>query len=183
MDKSTGKDDLGSQIKKRNPAAFHKLYDTSFSKLQHYAMRYLYDWKEAENLVQDAFLALWAHPERYDDNQPVFYYLLGIVRNYCLNYLRNINIQYKHQDKIIEAMLFSNIQDPEIDEDLHERLNRVLASLPEKQREVLLLHIVEKKKISEIAQQLDIAETTVKTHFKRAMLTLRNNLQFVLFAI
>lgn len=183
IDKPTEKDELGNQIKKRNPAAFHQLYDTSFSRLQHYAMRYLYDWKEAENLVQDAFLSLWSNPERYDDNHSVFYYLLGIVRNACLNYLRDLNIQYKHQDKIIEAMLFSNIEDPEIDEDLHKRLNLVLESLPDKQREVLLLHIVEKKKISEIANQLDIAETTVKTHFKRALFTLRNHLKIILFGL
>ena len=72
-------------------------------------MRYLYDWDDAEDLVQDAFLSLWSHPERYNETQPVFYYLLGIVKNNCLNYLRSLNIQYKHQDKIIEAMLFSSI--------------------------------------------------------------------------
>ena len=94
-------------------------------------MRYLYDWDDAEDLVQDAFLSLWSHPERYNETQPVFYYLLGIVKNNCLNYLRSLNIQYKHQDKIIEAMLFSSIEDPEIDEDIHERLEYILNTLPE----------------------------------------------------
>lgn len=183
MDKFTGKDELGSRIKKRDPEAFHELYKTSFLPLQHYAMRYLYDWKETEDMVQDAFLSLWSNLNRYDEKQPVFYYLLGIIRNNCMNYLRNLDIQYKHQDKIIEAMLFSNIEDPEVDEDIHERLNYILDLLPDKQREVVLLHIVEKKKIREIAEQMDIAETTVKTHFKRAMTILRNNLQFILFGI
>ena len=62
-------------------------------------------------------------------HNPCFYYLLGIVKNNCLNYLRSLNIQYKHQDKIIEAMLFSTIEDPEIDEDIHERLEYILNSL------------------------------------------------------
>ena len=48
-------------------------------------------------------------------------------------------------------MLFSSIEDPEIDEDIHERLEYILNTLPEKQREVLLLHVVEKKKVREIA--------------------------------
>ena len=30
---------------------------------------------------------------------------------------------------------------------------------------------------------MDIAETTVKTHFKRAMAILRNNLKLVLFGV
>ena len=164
------KSNLGLRIKKRDLDAFHELYKTSFLPLQHYAMRYLYDWKQAEDLVQD-------------EKQPVFYYMLGIIRNNCLNYLRDLEIQGKHQDKIIEAMLFSGIEDPEIDEDIHERLKTILDTLPEKQKEVVLLHIVEKKKIKEIATQMDIAETTVKTHFKRAMAILRNNLKLVLFGV
>ncbi len=80
-------------------------------------------------------------------------------------------------------MLFSTIEDPEIDEDIHERLEYILNSLPEKQREVLLLHVVEKKKVREIAEEMDIAETTVKTHFQRALSILRNNLKFILFGI
>ena len=156
------KSNLGLRIKKRDLDAFHELYKTSFLPLQHYAMRYLYDWKQAEDLVQDAFLSLWDHLERYDEKQPVFYYMLGII---------------------IEAMLFSGIEDPEIDEDIHERLKTILDTLPEKQKEVVLLHIVEKKKIKEIATQMDIAETTVKTHFKRAMAILRNNLKLVLFGV
>ena len=159
------KSNLGLRIKKRDLDAFHELYKTSFLPLQHYAMRYLYDWKQAEDLVQDAFLSLWDHLERYDEKQPVFYYMLGIIRNNCLNYLRDLEIQGKHQDKIIEAMLFSGIEDPEIDEDIHERLKTILDTLPEKQKEVVLLHIV------------------VKTHFKRAMAILRNNLKLVLFGV
>ena len=82
------KSNLGLRIKKRDLDAFHELYKTSFLPLQHYAMRYLYDWKQAEDLVQDAFLSLWDHLERYDEKQPVFYYMLGIILNNCLNYLR-----------------------------------------------------------------------------------------------
>lgn len=183
MDYSLENDELGDLIKKRNQKAFHELYRTYFNKLQKYAMRFLYNWDEAEDLVQDAFLSLWTHPERYNEKQPVFYYLLGIVRNNCLNYLRSLDIQYKHQDKIIEAMLFSSIEDPEIDEDIHDRLKHILDLLPEKQREVLFLHVVEKKKVREIAEQMNIAETTVKTHFQRALALLRNNLKFILFGL
>lgn len=122
-------------------------------------------------------------PRTLQRNSTSIFYLLGIVKNNCLNYLRSLNIQYKHQDKIIEAMLFSSIEDPEIDEDIHERLEYILNSLPEKQREVLLLHVVEKKKVREIAEQMNIAETTVKTHFQRALSILRNNLKSILFGI
>lgn len=183
MENMLEKDNLGLLIKKRNQEAFHELYRMYFNKLQKYAMRYLYSWAEAEDFVQDAFLSLWSHPERYNEKQPVFYYLLGIVRNNCLNYLRNLNIQYKHQDKIIEAMLFSSIEDPEMDEDIHERLKQILDLLPEKQRKILLMHVVEKQKIREIAKQMNIPEATVKTNFQRTLAILRKNFKFILFGI
>ena len=109
--------------------------------------------------------------------------MTGIIRNNCLLYLRNLKIQDKHQDKLIETILFSNVEEPDIDEDMHKRLQQVLELLPDKQREVVMQHIVEKKKIKDIAKQMDVAETTVKTHFKRAMTILRNNLKFILFAV
>ena len=165
------------------PDVFDRLFDRHYTSLWSFAFHYVKDKDLAEDLVQDAFLSLWDHLERYDEKQPIFYYMLGIIRNNCLNYLRDLEIQWKHQDKIIEAMLFSGIEDMEIDEDIHERLKAILDTLPEKQKEVVLLHIVEKKKIKEIAEQMNIAETTVKTHFKRAMTILRNNFKLILFGI
>ncbi len=176
-------DRLGLKIKNRDLEAFHELYNTCFLPLQHYAMRYLYDWKEAEDMVQDAFLSLWTNTDRYNAEQPIFNYMAGIIRNNCLLHLRNLKIQDRHRDKLIETILFSNIEEPEIDEDIHKRLQQVLELLPDKQLEVVMQHIVEKKKIKYIAKQMNIAETTVKTHFKRAMSILRNNLKFILFAI
>lgn len=56
-----------------------------------------------------------------------------------------------------------------------------LAQLPEKQKEVLLKHAVEHKTLPSIAKELDIAESTAKTHYKRAIALLRKNLQFIIF--
>ena len=96
---------------------------------------------------------------------------------------RNLKIQDNNQDKIIEAMLFSNITDEEPDEELQHRLNEILSQLPEKQKEVLLKHVVDHKTIPDIAKELNIAESSVKTHYKRAIALLRKNLCFILFGL
>ena len=103
------KSNLGLRIKKRDLDAFHELYKTSFLPLQHYAMRYLYDQDEAEYLVQEAFFSLWEHIDKYDPERCVYAYILGIVKNNCLKYIRGLKIRDSHKDKIIEALLFSNI--------------------------------------------------------------------------
>ena len=175
--------ELGRRIKKHDEEAFRILYIKYFSNLRHYAMRYLYDWNEAEDLVQEAYFTLWCNLDKYDGERNIIAYLLTYVKNACLKYIRNLKIQDSDQDKIIEAMLFSNITDEEPDEELQHRLNEILSQLPEKQKEVLLKHVVDHKTIPDIAKELNIAESSVKTHYKRAIALLRKNLCFILFGL
>lgn len=172
---------LGEQVKLRDKEAFRVLYQACFANLQQYAMRYLYDWHEAENLVQEAFFSLWKHLDRYDANLNIVSYLLAIVKNNCLLYIRDLKIQDNHKDKVVEALLFSNLKDEEPDQFLVARLNEVLSQLPEKQKTVLLKHVVENKTMPQIAAELAVAESTVKTHYKRAIAILRANLRFIIF--
>lgn len=86
-----------------------------------------------------------------------------------------------YKDKIIGALLFANIREEEPDQDLLVRLNEILTHLSEKQREILLKHVVESKTIPRIALELQLAESTVKTHYKRAIAILRSNFRFILF--
>ena len=76
-----GIEELGREIKLRNKEAFRILYRNYFATLQQYAMRYLYDQDEAENLVQEAFFSLWEHIDKYDPERSVYAYILGIVKN------------------------------------------------------------------------------------------------------
>ena len=47
--------DLGRKIKERDEEAFRFLYVEYFHNLQSYAMRYLYDWEEAETSYKMLF--------------------------------------------------------------------------------------------------------------------------------
>jgi DNA-directed RNA polymerase specialized sigma subunit, sigma24 homolog len=65
--------ELGRRIKKRDEKAFRILYVAYFHNLQYYAMRYLYDWEESENLVQDAFMSLWCNIDKYNPEQNIVF--------------------------------------------------------------------------------------------------------------
>lgn len=174
---------LGYRIKARENAAFHVLYVEYFASMQVYAQRFVYNYQDAQDIVQDAFFALWTNVHLYDPRQSIVAYLLRIVRNNCLNYLRALKIRDEHKDKIIEAMIFSGMQDNNTDDELQSRLHKVLASLPEKGYQVLIAHILEHKKLKEIAGEMGIAESSVKTHLKRAIRVLREHFCFILFGI
>ena len=174
---------IGMGIKRGDKNAFHTYYKEYFVRLQEYAVRYVYDYQEAQDIVQDAFLSLWVNSAQYDPQRNVVTYLLVIVKNACINRLRDLRIHDAHRDKIVEAMLFSNLEDPETDPGLQQRLREVLATLPEKGREILLEHFVQHKRISTIAAEMGVAESTIKTHLKRTMKVLRDNLLFILMGI
>ena len=175
--------ELGRRVKNGDKDAFKYLYIKYFRNFQSFAMRYVYDWNEAENIVQESYISLWSSIPHYNPEQSILTYLFSIVKNASLKYIRNLQIRDKNKTKLIEAMLFSNITMSEPDEELIVRLNSILAKLPEKQRIVLMKHTVERMTLAEIAIELNVAESTVKTHFKRAIAILRENILYILFGV
>ena len=171
---------LGRRIKEGDKEAFHTLYKECFEPLQRYAMRYVYDGKEAEDMVQNAFFSLLLNLHKYDGERDPFTYLFVLVKNGCLNYIRKLKIIDRHRDKLVEALLFSHIEDPEMDPDIKERMEQILNSMSGHQQHVLLQHVVERKKMADIAHQMGVAESTVVTHFRRAMKVMRENLKFII---
>ena len=164
------------RVKKRDKEAFRYLYEYYFAKMVLFAESYLYDEEEARDLVQDLFFYLWDHAAELRVSSSIKAYLFTSVRNRCLNVLRDRKIRDEHNDKLFEAQLFSGTEDVVIDEEIQQRLREALNSLPGKCREIILLKVVEGKKNKEIAKQLNIAETTVKTQVQRAYRMLRERL-------
>jgi RNA polymerase sigma-70 factor (ECF subfamily) len=57
-----------------------------------------------------------------------------------------------------------------------EKLESVIAGLPEKQREVFLLSRIDKKKYAEIAEMLDISVKAVEKRMSQALIILREKI-------
>lgn len=171
------------RIKKHDKEAFRFLYEYYFTKMVLFAESYLYDEEEARDLVQDLFFHMWDHSETLHVTTSIKSYLFTSVRNRCLNILRDRKIRDEHNNKLFEAQLFSGTDDVVIDEEIQQRLQEALDSLPDKCREIILLKVVEGKKNKEIANQLNIAETTVKTQVQRAYRMLREKLIPILLLI
>ena len=171
------------RIKKRDKETFKILYENYFAKMVLFSESYLYNEEEARDLVQDLFFYLWDHAEVLQVTTSIKAYLFTSVRNRCLNVLRDRKIRDEHNDKLFEAQLFSGSEDVVIDEEVSRRLQEALNALPDKCREIILLKIVDGKKNKEIAEQLEIAETTVKTQVQRAYRMLREKLIPVLLFI
>lgn len=136
---------------------------------------------EAEDVVQDAMVAALTRLADVRSPESFAPWLLQIVRNRSRNLLRSRAVRstlpLEHAASRPDGS--SPLRDTERSE-LRDRLRDGLATLPEVQREVVLLHDMEGWKHREIGDSLGIPEGTVRYHLFNARRALRARLSALL---
>ena len=113
---------------------------------------------DAEDIVQDAFLKAASTPAAIKNPKA---YLFRTVTNGCIDSM-------KRKSKLlpIEQRMTAPSQSDEFEaQQEQQRIAQLLGRLPDKQAEVIRLHIHANLKFTEIAEVLEIPATTVKSRF------------------
>jgi RNA polymerase sigma-70 factor (ECF subfamily) len=169
---------LMQEIKADNMFAFDVLYKKYSKRLYKFAYSILKSSEESENIVQDVFLNLWEHRNNVEKNSSIKYYVFTIAYNSAISILR----KKASESQFIEYLksLQDLNQEPvniEIEyNELTDKLNNIINHLPERQKEVYLLHKSEGLKYQEIADRLNISVNTVENHMSRALKAIREKL-------
>jgi RNA polymerase sigma-70 factor (ECF subfamily) len=143
------------------------------------AYRLLKDPQEAEDALQEVFLKAYEHAGRFQPISTVKAWLNRITANHCLNRLRSRTPHDFLDDDDRGPALASPGADPlEALEgaDLARRLEELLASLPEKQRQALVLKRFGDLSYQEIAAVMETSPSAVDGLIKRARQYLRKAL-------
>jgi RNA polymerase sigma-70 factor (ECF subfamily) len=135
------------------------------------------DRATAEEIVQDVMLGLWRRRETFSAEGSPQGYLFRATRNRALNQLRHQKIQRQTEPHLqtrtaVHAVAESALAEQEI----QAAVQRAVADLPERCREVFELSRVHGLKYSEIAETLDISIKTVETQMGKALRVLRERL-------
>jgi RNA polymerase sigma-70 factor, ECF subfamily len=159
-------------------AAFDELVSRHMRTAYAVALSVVLDPMDAEDVVQDSFISAL---ERLDSCQPDRFaaWLMRIVRN------RAISLQRRHRVRRSEPLdwargVTSN-DDPRADLDrarLRDSLMEAMAPLPDRQREVLLLHDLEGWRHREIGDALGMKEGTVRYTLFQARRAVRERLGY-----
>jgi len=133
------------------------------------------DIEQAEDVVQEAFIKLWNNCSNviYEKAKSFLY---TVARNLFLNEVAHKKIVLQH--KLASAPDRTD-ETPEFlleEQEFMIRLKKVIADLPEKQREVFLLSRIDKKKYSEISEMLNISVKAVEKRMSQALVTLRDQI-------
>lgn len=168
-------------FKSLDQRTFEQLFQSYFDYLVNFAKQYVQDQNIAEDICQSVFIKLWEKRTEINPNQSIKSYLFTSVKNRSLNYIRD---HKKYRSKVLDVDL-ADIEyfeeeegDLNIDE-LKVKLEKALASLPEKCRKVFEMSRFEGLKYREIADELDISQKTVEAHMSKAIKTLRIELKDV----
>ena len=133
----------------------------------------------AEDIVQEAFIRLSRNAHRIEDSAKAPAYLRSIVLNLARDTNRRGLMSLRHYPPAGREV---DLEPGSIDDRLvrNERQQQVLEavrSLPRRQRDCVALRYFEELSIDQIATTLDVSVNSVKTHLKRALVTLERALE------
>jgi len=153
-------------------AAFLRLFDDHHLPLFRFAWRLTGSMADAEDIVQECFLALLRPACGFDPARTSLRtYLFGAVRNQSLKRLRR-----REQSLVPESTDHHTPEAEALRGEMVDAVAGAIAELPETQREVLLLAHYEQLSLADIAEITQLEVTAVKSRLQRARATLRENL-------
>lgn len=157
-------------------SAFRELVELHVDKAFALALRILRNAADAEDVVQDTFVKIWAQPSRWQPGRARFStWLYRVVTNRCLDLCRkpktgDIDDAPEIADGGADAL--SMVHTLEV----HGLLDRAMSGLPPQQRIALILSYHDDLSNPEIAQVMDTTVAAVESLLKRG----RNQLRAVL---
>jgi RNA polymerase sigma-70 factor, ECF subfamily len=169
---------LMQETKADNMFAFDMLYKKYSKRLYKFAFSILKSEEESENIVQDVFLHLWENRHKIEKDSSIKYYVFTIAYNSSISIIRKkaLESQFIEYLKSIQDLNQEPV-DVEIEyNELTKKLDDIINQLPDRQREVYLLHKKEGLKYQEIAGRLNISVNTIENHMSRALKTIREKL-------
>lgn len=167
--------------------SFNQLYEEFQKRFVRFANTYLRDLTAAEDITIEAIMVYWEnrHSLSKDSNVPA--YILTIIKNKCLNYLRHQQIQDEYSDKIkdyYEWELNTRIATLQACEpyelfisEIQKLVEQTLADMSERTRTIFMLNRYENKSYKEIALLMNITPKGVDFHISKALKMLQTNLK------
>jgi RNA polymerase sigma-70 factor (ECF subfamily) len=165
--------DLIDAARTGDAEAFDELVRRHMRRAFAVAYRVLGQRQDAEDVVQDAFVAALVKLDSFERGRPFGPWLLRIVANRGINLRKSRAL--RHTEPIPERAESRETSPLEAAErsELRDGLRRALEELPEQQRLIVALFELDGFTSPEIAEMLDMAEGTVRWHLHQARQALR----------
>lgn len=165
------------QLAKKDPKAFAELYEAHVDMLYQFVAFRVRTVQDAEDLTSQIWEKVFNKIASLHTNEDLGFkcWLFQIARNTLRDYYRQ-RAPFLSLDP--EAQVMSHAPDPHEQiqtTDEHQELKRLVQSLPNKQKETVLLSLMSELKNKEIAALLHLSEKTVASNLSRGLQFLRSH--------
>ncbi len=136
------------------------------------ALRLAGNAAEADDVVQDAFVRCMVHANSYRGTGTVRSWIIAVVAN-TFRQRRTAEQRRQRRERAVAAPADVGRPGPE---DLHELLMTVLATLPDRYRQPVMMRYIDNLDFADIAAALETKEKSVRTWVSRGIERLREGL-------
>jgi RNA polymerase sigma-70 factor, ECF subfamily len=151
-----------------NSKAFQMLVEAHQAFAYRVAYRFVGEANEAEDIVQEVFVKLWQHLNKYNHEVKLTTWLYRMLANRCMDFLKSARAkQQKNQVDIHETHSVSGsiASDEGIhNQELMKAIQETAALLTPKQRAVFILRDLEDLPVDEVCEVLSMTAGNVKSN-------------------
>ena len=175
--------ELLDRIRAQDSAALRMLFQRYYSRVYWFVQRRLHDANLAEEVVADVFFEVWRSAHSFAGASRPSTWIFGIAHFKCVGAHRD---RRRHKRASVIPTNVETLHRVADDRDADERfaardelrlVQEAIAALPEEQRRVIELALIQGLPYEEIAARLEVPEGTVKTRVARARARLRLGLR------
>lgn len=144
------------------------------------AYTYVKDKRIAEEILQDVMFTYYRKQDQFRKEASLKTYLTRMTVNRCYDYLRSWkNKREVLLDRIFEKGKSKSVEMSYIENEERLEITRTVFTLKIKLREVILLYYYAEYTTKEIAEIINIPESTIKSRLQKARTELREKLQYI----
>ena len=168
------------KIKEGDIRTFEDLFRKHYTSLCMYSFSITGRKDISEEVVQDVFYNIWKERENIQTPSSLKNYLFGAVKNHSLRYHNNLALQKRHSEYVQSNTNHDADMSPqELLEykELENVVNNIIKKMPERRMKIFMMHRIDKKKYTEIANAYSVSVKTVEAELSKAYKTLRQGIE------
>ena len=155
------------KLKQKDVLACKQLYLQYADAMYNICLRILQHQAEAEDALQEAFIKVFNNIQQYRNESSIGSWIKQIVTNTCLNVLKKRKIIFNELDDNVELSETESDNNNETDFSIDD-IKKAIEELPQGYRVVFNLYMFEDYSHKQIADMLEISESTAKTQLFKA---------------
>lgn len=167
---------LLQKVIKGDQQAFAELYSYYRRPALKFCTTLLKDEEEAENILHEVFIRIWEKRAHINPQLNFNSYLFTCLRNFAFDHFKRMEKNNRLREVYLERMDAFSHEEAQESEEKNQFVSKMVNSLSDKRKQILLMNIYEGKSYQEIAELMNISKNTVKNQLVKAKQILRNRI-------